>query len=68
MAKGWQITFIQGGKVRTFKVAIRDQLEALAAVTKGLPATGVMVVPMTDSEFDKLGIVDGEIIESRRQH
>lgn len=64
MPKGWQISFVSGGKIRIFIVAIAKQEDALAAVTEGKDPDGVVILPLKDGDFEKLALVEGQIIES----
>jgi hypothetical protein len=65
MPKGWQISFVDHGMIRIFIVGIADQDQALAAVTNGrAKADGIVCVPLNDGDFEKLALLEGQIIES----
>ena len=66
MSKGWHISLTDKNRMRIFKVGIADQDAATGAVVAQCEKpTGITVLPLKDGEFEKLGMHDGQIIESK---
>ena len=65
MAKGWDISLNDGNRHRIFKVGITNADEAQKmVVAQCSKPSGVVALPLKDGEFEKLGLVEGQIIES----
>ena len=65
MTQGWQIRLFDKGQIRVFTVGIaRLDIAIAQAVAKlSSKSSRITAFPLKDGEFEKLGMVDGQISE-----
>jgi hypothetical protein len=62
---GWQIAVDDRGKTRHFIVGVRDiEVAQAGALAQCESATVLSRTKLTEEDFDKLGLVDGGLIEA----
>ncbi|EHK52666.1 hypothetical protein [Allomesorhizobium alhagi] len=65
MSTGWRVSLIDDGRTRRFIVGLADREAAKElAIARCSDASGVVLLPLKDGDFEKLALVDGQIIES----
>jgi hypothetical protein len=65
MSTGWRVSLIDDGRTRHFIVGLADREAARElAIARCSDASGVVLLPLKDGDFEKLALVDGQIIES----
>jgi hypothetical protein len=65
LSKGWRVSLIDDGRNRHFIVGLADGEAAKElAIARCSHASGVVLLPLKEGEFEKLALIDGQIIES----
>ena len=66
MAKGYRISFDHKGEQKILMVATANADAAQAKVVADYPgATGLVILPFRAGDFDRYGMHEGQVIESK---
>ncbi|WP_139044163.1 hypothetical protein [Allomesorhizobium alhagi] len=67
MSTGWRVSLIDDGRTRHFIVGLADREAAKElAIARCSDASGIVLLPLKDGDFEKLALVDGQLSSHRK--
>jgi hypothetical protein len=65
MSRGWRVSLIDKGRTRHFVVGLADREAAKElAIAQCSEVSAIVLLPLKGGDFQKLAMVDGQIVES----